>query len=148
MMKRKALFGIDYTENETVKVLLYLFVGGTAAIVEWSLFYVLFNYVFVADLLSLGVRTSVATATAFCCSTIYHYFLGNILVFNSGSRYTKGKEISLVFIVSLMGLGFNLLLMYIFVNMLNWNPMLSKVLASCIVVVWNYLARKKFVFGS
>lgn len=148
MMKRKALFGIDYTENETVKVLLYLFVGGTAAIVEWSLFYVLFNYVFVADLLSLGVRTSVATATAFCCSTIYHYFLGNILVFNSGSRYTKGKEISLVFIVSLMGLGFNLLLMYIFVNMLNWNPMLSKVLASCIVVVWNYLARKKIVFGS
>lgn len=147
-MERKVLFGIDYTNNETIKLLLYLLVGGTAALVEWGLFYLLFNYVFSADSWELALRTSAATATAFSLSTIYHYFLGNILVFNSGSRYGKGKEISLVFLVSVMGLAFNLLLMYIFVNLCGWQAMLSKVLSSCIVVAWNYLARKKLIFGS
>ena len=94
---------------------------------------------------SLSMRR---TSLAFCLSTLYHYFLGNVLVFDSGSRYERGKELTLVFAVSIMGLVFNLLLMYIFVSLLGWEPMLSKVLTSCIVVVWNYLSRKKWIFRS
>lgn len=45
-----------------------------------------------------------------------------------------------------MGLAFNLILMYIFVGMMLLQPMFAKVLASCIVVIWNYLARKKWIF--
>lgn len=41
----------------------------------------------------------------------------NILVFTSGVRYGKAKEISLVFLVSGMGLLFNLILMYVFVGL-------------------------------
>lgn len=147
-MRKKVLFGIDYTDNELIKVLLYLFVGGTAALVEWALFYLLFNYVLSGMGLGITVLTMAATALAFSLSTLYHYFLGNILVFDSGSRYGRSKELSLVFAVSIMGLLFNLLLMYIFVSLLQWQPMDSKVLTSCIVVVWNYLSRKKWIFRS
>lgn len=147
-MRKKVLFGIDYTDNELIKVLLYLFVGGTAALVEWALFYLLFNYVLSGMGLGITVLTMAATALAFSLSTLYHYFLGNILVFDSGSRYGRSKELSLVFAVSIMGLLFNLLLMYIFVSLLQWQPMASKVLTSCIVVVWNYLSRKKWIFRS
>lgn len=147
-MRKKVLFGIDYTDNELIKVLLYLFVGGTAALVEWALFYLLFNYVLPGMGLGITVLTMAATALAFSLSTLYHYFLGNILVFDSGSRYGRSKELSLVFAVSIMGLLFNLLLMYIFVSLLQWQPMASKVLTSCIVVVWNYLSRKKWIFRS
>lgn len=147
-MRKKVLFGIDYTDNELIKVLLYLFVGGTAALVEWALFYLLFNYVLSGMGLGITVLTMSATALAFSLSTLYHYFLGNILVFDSGSRYGRSKELSLVFAVSIMGLLFNLLLMYIFVSLLQWQPMASKVLTSCIVVVWNYLSRKKWIFRS
>lgn len=147
-MRRKVLFGIDYTDSELVKLLLYLFVGGTAALVEWVLFYLLYTYVLNSLGLGLTALTMLATSLAFCLSTLYHYFLGNVLVFDSGSRYDRGKELSLVFLVSIMGLGFNLLLMYIFVSLLGWQPMLSKVLTSCIVVVWNYLSRKKWIFRS
>ena len=147
-MRKKVLFGIDYTDNELIKVLLYLFVGGTAALVEWGLFYILFHHLLAG--LDLGVTelTMAATSLAFSLSTLYHYFLGNILVFDSGSRYGRSKELSLVFAVSIMGLAFNLLLMYIFVSLFDWQPMASKVLASCIVVVWNYLSRKKWIFRS
>ena len=147
-MRKKVLFGIDYTNNEFVKVILYLFVGGTAALVEWGLFYLFFYYLLAGLGLSVDTLTMVATALAFGLSTLYHYFLGNILVFDSGSKYDKSKELSLVFFVSIMGLVFNLVLMYVFVGLLAWQPMLAKVITSCIVVVWNYLSRKKWIFKS
>ena len=147
-MRKKILFGIDYTNNEFVKIILYLFVGGTAALVEWGLFYLFFYYLLVGLGLSVDTLTMVATALAFGLSTLYHYFLGNVLVFDSGSKYDKSKELSLVFLVSIMGLVFNLVLMYIFVGLLAWQPMFAKVLTSCIVVVWNYLSRKKWIFKS
>ena len=147
-MRKKILFGIDYTNNEFVKIILYLFVGGTAALVEWGLFYLFFYYLLVGLGLSIDTLTIVATALAFGLSTLYHYFLGNILVFDSGSKYDKSKELSLVFLVSIMGLVFNLVLMYVFVGLLAWQPMLAKVITSCIVVVWNYLSRKKWIFKS
>ena len=147
-MRKKILFGIDYTNNEFVKIILYLFVGGTAALVEWGLFYLFFYYLLVGLGLSVDVLTMVATALAFGLSTLYHYFLGNVLVFDSGSKYDKSKELSLVFLVSIMGLVFNLVLMYVFVGLLSWQPMLAKVITSCIVVVWNYLSRKKWIFKS
>ncbi len=147
-MRKKVLFGIDYTNNEFVKVILYLFVGGTAALVEWGLFYLFFYYLLAGLGLSVDTLTMVATALAFGLSTLYHYFLGNVLVFDSGSKYDKSKELSLVFLVSIMGLVFNLVLMYVFVGLLAWQPMLAKVITSCIVVVWNYLSRKKWIFKS
>ena len=147
-MRKKILFGVDYTNNEFIKVILYLFVGGTAALVEWGLFYLFFYYLLVGLRLNVDTLTMVATALAFGLSTLYHYFLGNILVFDSGSKYDKSKELSLVFLVSIMGLVFNLVLMYIFVGVLAWQPMFAKVLTSCIVVVWNYLSRKKWIFKS
>ncbi len=147
-MRKKVLFGVDYTDSELIKLLLYLFVGGTAALVEWVLFYIFITYVLSGLGLGLTAITMLATALAFGLSTLYHYFLGNILVFDSGSRYKRGTELGLVFLVSIMGLGFNLLLMYVFVSLLGWLPMPSKVLTSCIVVVWNYLSRKKWIFRS
>ena len=147
-MRKKILFGVDYTNNEFIKVILYLFEGGTAALVEWGLFYLFFYYLLVGLGLNVDTLTMVATALAFGLSTLYHYFLGNILVFDSGSKYDKSKELSLVFLVSIMGLVFNLVLMYIFVGLLAWQPMFAKVLTSCIVVVWNYLSRKKWIFKS
>ncbi len=147
-MRRKILFGFDYTDSETIKLLLYLFVGGTAALFEWGLFYLLLHFVVNGFGWPLAQQTMIATAVAFSLSTLFHYFLGNILVFDSGSRYQRGTELGLVFLVSSIGLLWNLVLMYIFVSVLSWEPMLSKVLTSCIVVVWNYLSRKKWIFRS
>lgn len=147
-MKRKILFGYDYTDNELVKVLLYLLVGGTAALVEWALFYIFFMEVFPCFGFAYGHGILLATASAFCIATLFHYFLGNVLVFDSGSKFQRSKELSLVFLVSVVGLGFNLILMYLFADVFKWHPMASKVLTSCIVVVWNYLSRKKWIFRS
>lgn len=62
-MRRKILFGVDYTDSELIKLLLYLFVGGTAALVEWALFYIFFHYILTG--LSLTLLTMLATALSF-----------------------------------------------------------------------------------
>ena len=134
----KKIMGFDYSNNEKIKILIYLFIGGTAALIEWGLFYLFdvnwhWNYLF-------------ATTLAFFCSTVCHYIMTNIWVFDSGKRYERVKEVTLVFVVSIIGLLFNLMLMFVFVEFLQWTAMLSKVLASCIVVVWNYISRKKWVY--
>ena len=79
----------------------------------------------------------------FAISTLYHYILCNVFVFDSGGRYQRGAEISLVFLVSVIGLGWNLLLMWIFIAV---HPQdcrrFRQKSARAIVTVWNYLSRK------
>lgn len=148
-MKQKKIFGFDYTNNEYMKIFIYLLVGGSAALLEWGLFFVFFSVLTHVGIFSLQTQTVLAATTlAFATSTLYHYFLCNRFVFDSGSRYHKGTEVSLVFLVSAVGLGWNLLLMWIFTSpmLLGLNPMLSKIMASAIVTVWNYLSRKKWIF--
>lgn len=148
-MKEKKIFGFDYTHNEYMKLFMYLLVGGSAAVLEWALFFVFFSGLTKAAVFSLQTQTVLAATTlAFGTSTLYHYLLCNRFVFDSGSRYQRGTEVSLVFLVSAIGLGWNLLLMWIFTSpvLLGLNPMLSKIMASAIVTVWNYLSRKKWIF--
>lgn len=148
-MKRKQIFGFDYTNNEYMKLFMYLLVGGSAALLEWGLFALFFHILTAESVFSLQTqRVLAATTLAFATSTLYHYILCNRFVFDSGSRYQRGKEVSLVFLVSAIGLGWNLLLMWIFTSpaILGLNPILSKILASAIVTAWNYLSRKKWIF--
>lgn len=135
---RKVLLGRDYTDDEKVRLLLYLAIGAAAAIIEWGGFYCL-NIFF-------GVNYLAAAAMAFAFSTVCHYALGNIFVFNSGARYRRQKELSLVFLVSTAGLGLNIFLMWLFVGIFLMDAMISKIAASAIVVFWNYLSRKKWIF--
>ena len=149
-MKQKKIFGFDYTDNEYVKLFMYLLVGGSAALFEWAMFYVLFQALRGLSVFAYETQAVLtATALAFALSTLYHYILCNRFVFDSGSRYKKGAEISLVFLVSAIGLGWNLLLMWLFTSpsLLGLPPMISKIMASAIVTVWNYVSRKKWIFS-
>lgn len=134
----KQIFGYDYSNNEKVKLFFYLLVGGTAALIEWSLVYVFAEKV--------GINYLASTALAYFCSTVCHYFATNALVFESGKRYNKGKEFSLVLFVSTMGLLLNVLLMRIFVGAFGWLLMPSKVFATVLVTIWNYISRKKWIY--
>ena len=149
-MKQKKIFGFDYTDNEYVKLFMYLLVGGSAALFEWAMFYVLFQMLRGLSVFAYETQAVLtATALAFALSTLYHYILCNRFVFDSGSRYKKGAEFSLVFLVSAIGLGWNLLLMWLFTSpsLLGLPPMVSKIMASAIVTVWNYVSRKKWIFS-
>ena len=116
----------------------YFFVGGTAAIVEW-IAYFLFDDV-------LHLYYILATICAFICSTSVNWILGRITTFKENRYEKKGKEAFLVFFVSGIGLAFNLFLMFIFVDKLHLYGLFSKVMATGIVFVWNFLSRKLLIY--
>ena len=78
-MKQKKIFGFDYTNNEYMKLFMYLLVGGSAALLEWGLFYLIFQALTGASVFSLQTQNVLAATTlAFAISTLYHYILCNV----------------------------------------------------------------------
>ena len=122
----------------------YFFVGGVAAIVELVMFFIFANV--------LQINYFVSTVIAFIFSTTANWILGRITTFKDNNTYKdkKAKEAFLVFVVSAIGLLFNLILMYLFVTVMGFDSSLgktlSKIAATGIVFIWNFLIRKLVIY--
>ena len=131
------------TSKGIKQFLSYFGVGGVSALVEWAVFSLL-EYL-------LDMPYLLATILAFIFSTTTNWFLGRTFTFKeSAYKDKKRKEIFLVFLVSAIGLGFNLLLMYLFVDVFGMNTNLlktiAKILSTGIVFIWNFLSRKLWIY--
>lgn len=133
-----------FSKDNIKQFISYFFVGGCAAIVEWVMFF-LFDTV-------LGIPYLIATILAFLVSTTANWLIGRATTFKENDTYKdkRGAEAVLVFGVSAMGLVFNLLLMYLFVNVMGLDTSLlktgSKIMATGIVFIWNFLVRKLVIY--
>ena len=85
-------------------------------------------------------------------STAANLILGRLWTFKDNNSYKdkRVKETVLIYVVSAIGLLFNMLLMYIFVTLLKMDtPLLkvvSKVLSTGIVFFWNFFIRKLVIY--
>ena len=132
-----------FTREGLMQFLSYFGVGGAAALVEWAVFFLLVD--------GLKLQYLVSTVLAFIVSTTVNWILGRMFTFrNSSYGGRRLKELLLVFAVSAIGLGFNLGLMYLFVECLHMDTSLlktaAKVMATGIVFIWNFLARKLLIY--
>ena len=116
----------------------YFLVGAAAALIDLSLFFLLAQ---IAGLPYLAVG-----AFSFLVATYVNYVLSVRFVFRSGSRFSKGHEMLLVFAVSAIGLLVHQIVLYCAVDILKFPLMLAKVTATGSVFFWNFGARHYFVF--
>ena len=124
-------------QSETLKQLfLYLIVGGIATLVEWVLFYIFDT--------KLGIHYMPATALAFMVSTFANWLAGKLILFKDWSNVIP--EIVKVYATSIAGLFFNLVLMWIMVDIMGLQEMVSKIIATGIVFMWNFLIRKYAIY--
>lgn len=134
----------DSMKNNIKQFISYFFVGGVAAVVEWIMFFLFANVITLNYILS--------TVLAFIFSTTTNWILGRVFTFKNSKSYKNnvGKEAFAVFLVSAIGLLFNMFLMYIFVTVMGFDSVIgktaSKVAATGIVFVWNFLIRKLVVY--
>lgn len=137
---------IIFTKENIKQFVSYFCVGGMSAIVEWLMFYIFSAMVHIEYL--------IATVLAFIFSTTVNWILGRAIAFKGNQKYAgKGiQEFVAVFGVSAMGLVLNMILMYLFVSIMYLNtPVLmtgAKIMATGIVFIWNFLARKLFIYQS
>ena len=163
--EKKGLFG--QTKRELFwEIFRFLLVGGAATVVDYAVFYLFRQWILPPTLITGAVWNiiSLVTATAFgfCAGLLINWILSVKFVFravkNKEEAHSK-KGFAIFTIIGIIGLGITelgmLLLVHIFPTMtifgvteflLPWDEWLAKVIMTCIVLVFNYVGRKIFVF--
>lgn len=125
-------------KNKIPDIVLYLFVGGIAAITDLIIFFTFakvleFNYVLV-------------TISGFIVATFVNYLLSIKLVFNSGIRFLPTVEILMVYAISSIGLVVHITVLFLLIDIFQFEKMISKLLAITSGFTFNFILRKYYVF--
>lgn len=121
----------------------YIIVGGSAFVLDFLIMYLCNEYIFKDNFLYLSVFLG------YTIGLIYNFLLSCAYVFKDGFKKIKNKELQsfIIFtIIGIIGLVLTEILMFIFVDIMNINYMISKIITGAIVVFWNYIARKVIIF--
>lgn len=87
----------------------------------------------------------ISAALSFSISTIVNYSLSMRYVFKSKKDANKVNEFILFVVLSVIGLGVNEAAMWIAVDGLGIHYMISKIGATAVVMVFNFVTRKIFL---
>lgn len=100
----------------------------------------------VLSALYLGLELHIVPATvfAFIASLVFSYLLNRSFTFTSKVRHHIGLPLYVT--VTLLGLTWNVAIMYSFVQLLQFNYYLSFLIMSVVVALNNYLLTRSWVF--
>ena len=129
---RKSLMG---------QFLRYLVTGGFAFVADFGLF--------ALCLYGFGWHYLLANLVGLVAGLVLNYLMSVLWVFTACKRILKtqkGIEFVLFALVGIAGVGINQVLMYLMVDGLGINEMVSKMIAAVLVLMWNFGARKLMLF--
>lgn len=121
-----------------MKIVKYFFVGAAAAAIDLALFIVFAKL--------LGYDYLVVSIFGFVIATLVNYLLGIKFIFRRGVRFSTRHELILLYLVSATALALNTGLLYLFVEHLNLDSLVAKLLATLCTFLWNYNLRQRFIF--
>lgn len=92
-----------------------------------------------------GINYLISSGISFVVSVIYNYILSVHWVFDVDKDGDKKKEFIVFILLSVIGLGLNQLLMWVFVSRVHVFYMLAKIFVTAIVMIYNFVTRKIFL---
>ena len=112
-------------------------VGVIATLLEWIIFYICTN--------QLKIHYSISTIIGFSISTIFNYIASVKWVFDVNKEKSEKLNFILFVVLSIVGLGLNELILWICIEKFAIYNMIGKVIATGIVMVFNFITRKLFL---
>lgn len=103
------------------------------------------EYVSYIGMLWLGVHYMLAVPASMAIGIGLNWVGSHKFVFKN-RRHLPHKEFTLVLIVSLVGVGFQMGVTFTVVELLGLGREIGKFLAIIVTFFWNYWARKRFIF--
>jgi len=111
-------------------------VGVIAFIVDYLSLYLLTEF--------LNVYYLISSIISFLLSIIVNYILSIKWVFDIKKKQSF-KDVIVFTLLSAIGLLINLLVMYLSVEVFKIHYMIGKLIATFIVMIWNFVTRKMFL---
>lgn len=127
------------TDNIFIQLFRYIFVGGTAFLVDFFFLY------FFSDV--CGIYYLISAVLSFIISVLVNYVMSTRWVFNQDNIENKVLEFNLFILISTIGLVFTEILLYFFTDIVGLYYLISKIISAIIVLFWNFLARRVMFYG-
>lgn len=118
------------------QILKFGLVGGMAFVIDYVLLYFCTEF--------LHIHYLISSIISFTVSVIFNYILSIKWVFDVKKKQDV-KDFVIFIILSVIGLGINSLIMYVMVEKFGVYYMLSKIVSTAVVMVYNFITRKIFV---
>lgn len=118
------------------EIINYLIVGGLTTIVS-ILSYIIFKLII--------TNYITCTVLSWIAAVLFAYFANRIFVFNSKNK-NKIKECINFISCRLLTLGIEIVVMFLFVDLIKIPDLISKISVQFIIVVLNYIFSKLLVF--
>ena len=129
----------DPTDDIFLQLFRYIFVGGTAFVVDFFFLY------FFSDI--CGIYYLISAVLSFIISVLVNYIMSTKWVFNQDNIENKVLEFNLFILISTIGLVFTEILLYFFTDIVGLYYLISKIISAIIVLFWNFLARRVMFYG-
>ena len=127
------------TDNIFIQLFRYVFVGGTAFVVDFFFLY------FFSDI--CGIYYLHSGVFSFIISVLVNYLMSTKWVFNQDNIDNKVVEFNLFLIISTIGLVSTEILLWLFTDVFGLYYLISKIMAAIIVLFWNFIARRVMFYG-
>lgn len=122
------------------QILKFGVVGIIATVFDFGVLYILSQPLGLDPVLSAGI--------SFCVSLVFNYVASMRYVFTHREDMSRSREFVIFLVLSLIGLAINEAIMAAGVAVLGNSALAvmgTKVLATAIVMVWNFVSRKKWL---
>jgi putative flippase GtrA len=127
-----------FSEAFLLKFVKFGIIGFSGVIIDFSLTFVCKEY--------LKVQKYIANAIGFTTAATSNYFLNRIWTFHSANPNIL-LEFSRFFVIALIGLGINTSIVWAMSSKLRVNFYISKVVATIVVTLWNFLINAYYTFA-
>lgn len=135
-------------------------VGIVATLIDWAIFAILVEVYGAVDPLqawcTMKTWKTVSTIISFSISMVVNYIGSMRFVFERREDMSRTREFIIFLILSVIGLGINVVIIRVLDGMEQWFQnwpafiahfayMIPKVVATVVVLVWNFVTRKIFL---
>lgn len=140
-IKGKSLISLvkDPSGNIWMQVFRYLISGGLAFCVDFGVLYLLTDW--------LGIYYLLSSCISFSCGLVVTYLMSILWVFDYRSQESRWKEFLIFVLIGVIGLGLTSFFMWLFTTEMGIHYMISKIITTVIVTLWNFVAKKYLLFS-